>query len=119
MINHLYSSRSYPDSEQEDVTWCWKFRKKAVLVVHQPNALTCPKVELSPSWHSSGKSDIFTEHQGSTLLDLGRGWFDLYNETCRENNEFYKLCGVFFPEKMSEVTKQLLESYDFEDVRSR
>lgn len=25
----------------------------------------------------------------------------------------------FFPEKMSEITKQLLESYDFEDVRSR
>lgn len=25
----------------------------------------------------------------------------------------------FFSEKMSEITKQLLESYDFEDVRSR
>lgn len=44
------------------------------------------------------------------------------NLKCEEKViEFIMYMYVFFfsSEKMSEVTKQLLESYDFEDVRSR
>lgn len=35
-----------------------------------------------------------------------------------QKHNLYMLC-LFLSEKMSEITKQLLESYDIEDVRNR